>query len=314
MTINTDRLFVDLGASQVRRRLKGQRIRRSQGRNRWEEAVFIHTATREPIVAPLELQTEDDRMPYQDELQEADDAITVRLACSPDDGLLVFGLKLLCVPFGVYHRHVFSRAMRTLNRLSASLLALACPGVDVARFANQQLRVAIDLYMLLWTFILLIAYLLTYWLTATGRTSCLADLLVGAASLLAAIRAYEIIAFVMLLHVDPQYRPPALARAVLGTLWHYCELALIWAQFFIASSRVGGVGFHGGHLTDSCITPVYFSFVTITTLGYGDIFPERWWSRLLAMGEVVAGVFLLIIVLQKGDCGWLIAAQQRCRW
>ncbi len=50
MTIKTDRFYVDLGASQVRRRLKGHGfgIRRVEtaGQNR---AVIIHTATGEHL-------------------------------------------------------------------------------------------------------------------------------------------------------------------------------------------------------------------------------------------------------------------------
>jgi hypothetical protein len=50
MTIKTDRLYVDLGASQVRRRLKGHgfgvRKVETAGNNR---AVIIHTATGEHL-------------------------------------------------------------------------------------------------------------------------------------------------------------------------------------------------------------------------------------------------------------------------
>lgn len=40
---------------------------------------------------------------------------------------------------------------------------------------------------------------------------------------------------------------------------------------------------------------LYFSTVTITTLGYGDIQPVEWPSRLLVMLQTVSGLFLLVV-------------------
>ena len=41
----------------------------------------------------------------------------------------------------------------------------------------------------------------------------------------------------------------------------------------------------------------YFSFVTLTTLGYGDILPRDPLARFLAYLEAVTGVFYLAIVV-----------------
>jgi hypothetical protein len=45
----------------------------------------------------------------------------------------------------------------------------------------------------------------------------------------------------------------------------------------------------------SGLDALYFSSVTITTVGYGDILPVSPWAKLLVMSEVLAGLFLLVI-------------------
>ena len=64
----------------------------------------------------------------------------------------------------------------------------------------------------------------------------------------------------------------------------------------------GETGRSDGHLT-------YFSFVTLTTLGYGDIAPASDLARLLAMMEATLGQLFLVIVVAR--LVGLHAAQQR---
>ncbi|WP_321405021.1 potassium channel family protein [Maridesulfovibrio sp.] len=40
---------------------------------------------------------------------------------------------------------------------------------------------------------------------------------------------------------------------------------------------------------------LYFSGVTITTLGYGDISPTHWWPQFLSVYEVLCGIILLVV-------------------
>ncbi len=41
------------------------------------------------------------------------------------------------------------------------------------------------------------------------------------------------------------------------------------------------------------ITPIYFTFVTATTLGYGDISPVAWWAQFICLLNLFAGWILL---------------------
>ena len=45
------------------------------------------------------------------------------------------------------------------------------------------------------------------------------------------------------------------------------------------------------------MSAVYFSAVTIATVGYGDFQPTKWYSKLVVMMEIASGILLL----GKGD-------------
>ena len=45
------------------------------------------------------------------------------------------------------------------------------------------------------------------------------------------------------------------------------------------------------------MTPFYYSFVTYTTLGFGDITPKRWPGEILEIFEVVLGYRTLGLLL-----------------
>ena len=42
---------------------------------------------------------------------------------------------------------------------------------------------------------------------------------------------------------------------------------------------------------------LYFSVITLATVGYGDIVPEAWYSKLAVVTEVLAGMALLVVAL-----------------
>lgn len=54
-----------------------------------------------------------------------------------------------------------------------------------------------------------------------------------------------------------------------------------------------------GDFATTFLTPIYFSFVTITTLGFGDFSPDCWPARLCVVLEVGFGFLLLLVVLQR---------------
>jgi voltage-gated potassium channel Kch len=84
----------------------------------------------------------------------------------------------------------------------------------------------------------------------------------------------------------------------------YLLLALIWAFAYMLVGRLvpgafafPGVPDPGGGVAGS--TALYFSFITLTTVGYGDIVPASKAARLLATAEATAGMFYSTILLAR---------------
>jgi hypothetical protein len=45
------------------------------------------------------------------------------------------------------------------------------------------------------------------------------------------------------------------------------------------------------------INMIYYSFVTIATVGYGDIVPTSWVSKLFAVCEILVGIWFLVMMI-----------------
>lgn len=76
----------------------------------------------------------------------------------------------------------------------------------------------------------------------------------------------------------------------------YVFIALLYAFSYDALQRVGsGKAFNRSDF--SLMDFLYFSFITITTVGYGDIYPSVWYTKLLVISEPVVGLFLVTTYL-----------------
>ena len=69
-----------------------------------------------------------------------------------------------------------------------------------------------------------------------------------------------------------------------------CLFALIYACIY---SYLGRSHFHLGYLTPSYITALYYSIVTFTTLGFGDITPTTDFAAVVVCTEVILGYVML---------------------
>ena len=80
------------------------------------------------------------------------------------------------------------------------------------------------------------------------------------------------------------------SRSLFFAFGHYIEIGL----------SMGYIYWCHGVFNDHAITiskSVYFSFVTMTTIGYGDITPNSDLTRLLVTGHTIVGVFMLATVI-----------------
>ena len=87
---------------------------------------------------------------------------------------------------------------------------------------------------------------------------------------------------------------------IVGAICIYMLLGLIWAMLYLFIAEGVPVAFNGmtqAPWLDNFATAVYFSFVTITALGYGDISPAMPLTRFLVYMEAIVGVFYMAILV-----------------
>jgi hypothetical protein len=87
------------------------------------------------------------------------------------------------------------------------------------------------------------------------------------------------------------------AQSIYGVLSAYLIVGLMFAAFFAAIDHLGGGHFFANGQPASTKTFQYFSFTTLTTLGYGDFTAAGDPGRAVAVLEALAGqVFLVTLV------------------
>lgn len=74
-------------------------------------------------------------------------------------------------------------------------------------------------------------------------------------------------------------------------LLSYCELILNYSLIYLLMPK----SWFTNNGFDSVIDSIYFSGVTITTLGYGDISPQEWLPKLIVIHQVLAGFTLIVV-------------------
>jgi hypothetical protein len=89
-----------------------------------------------------------------------------------------------------------------------------------------------------------------------------------------------------------------LDRIVAG-ICGYLVLGMLWQNLYTICERsVSGSFLFGGEpvsLLDGSL--LYYSFVTLSTLGYGEITPAQPWARMLAALEAVVGALYLAVFI-----------------
>lgn len=72
------------------------------------------------------------------------------------------------------------------------------------------------------------------------------------------------------------------------------EVVIGYAILYLISNEIVDTC---GKTLSSGFTAAYYSFVTITTLGYGDYAPSGWLSRGLVIAELLTGLTFLIVII-----------------
>ncbi len=111
--------------------------------------------------------------------------------------------------------------------------------------------------------------------------------------------AFAFTAVVMVIHTLQAKR--VTVEQISGALSAYLLFGLVWglAYFLLESAAPGSLSI--GSVSDEArfSASVYYSFVTLTTLGYGDILPLTDRARSLAYVEAVIGQIYLAVLVGK---------------
>ena len=89
---------------------------------------------------------------------------------------------------------------------------------------------------------------------------------------------------------------------MLAGICGYLILGLFWAKLYTMYEQFfpGGFRFSDGTAVDvGDGSLLYFSLVTLSTLGYGDIIPASPWARMLASLQAVAGTLYLAVFISS---------------
>jgi len=90
------------------------------------------------------------------------------------------------------------------------------------------------------------------------------------------------------------------ANRIVGAICIYLLMGLIWALMYLFIAQAIPGAFNGIEQMvwyDNFADVAYYSYVTLTTLGYGDISPVAPIARFLVYMEAVVGVFYMAILV-----------------
>jgi len=86
----------------------------------------------------------------------------------------------------------------------------------------------------------------------------------------------------------------------------YLILGLLWGLAYTLAAQITPNAFAsntpGTVITMSGFTAIYFSFMTLTTVGYGDITPVADVARMLAMLEAMTGTLFVGVMIARLVC------------
>jgi hypothetical protein len=92
-------------------------------------------------------------------------------------------------------------------------------------------------------------------------------------------------------------RPTVTVQSIYGALSAYILLGMMFAAFYAAIDHLSGGAFFAGNQPANTQTFQYFSFTTLTTLGYGDFTAADSGGRAIAVMEALTGqIFLATLV------------------
>jgi len=109
-------------------------------------------------------------------------------------------------------------------------------------------------------------------------------------------------AFTIIIILSTLFREDEVTLDVIyGAVVVYLLMALMWAFIFDVTETLhpGSFQISANPLQDTRVHFIYYSFVTITTVGYGDILPLSLTARAFSIVEMVVGQIYLIVLIAR---------------
>jgi hypothetical protein len=91
-------------------------------------------------------------------------------------------------------------------------------------------------------------------------------------------------------------------NSIIGSICIFLLLGLIWTVLYLIVDQLlpsSFIGLDGQRWQDNFPALIYFSYVTLTTLGFGDLLPASPIARFLVYMEAIVGVFYMAIVVSS---------------
>jgi hypothetical protein len=91
--------------------------------------------------------------------------------------------------------------------------------------------------------------------------------------------------------------PEVNGQSLVGAACVYLLMGLFFALIYDITAVVTGSQFFASMSRPSLADYIYFSYITIATVGYGDLAPVTTLGRMLAVTEAITGQFYLVTVV-----------------
>ena len=103
--------------------------------------------------------------------------------------------------------------------------------------------------------------------------------------------------------------PVITLQSIFGAVSAYLLIGLMFASFYKAIDHLGSVPFFSSGESNTTQTFQYFSFTTLTTLGYGDFTARSDGGRAIAVLEALAGQIFLATLISRLVASFRLASR-----
>ncbi|MEA5511536.1 potassium channel family protein [Crocosphaera sp. UHCC 0190] len=99
------------------------------------------------------------------------------------------------------------------------------------------------------------------------------------------------------------HRSKVTNQTIILAITAYLFIGIIWSFIYFMIWQIDPQAFHINEQREYELKPwnlaMYFSLITLTTVGYGDIFPVGKWVMVLANFEAMAGAIYLTVIVAR---------------